>query len=398
MSQKISLATAVTVGMNAMIGAGIFSIPVALAIKAGPAGIITIILVSLGVWFMAGTLARLAELFPKNGSFYTYAKSWGGQTMGVIASYAYLIGLMIGMGLLVRLASYSLQYYYPNCSVLTLGVIILAGVLFLNSCGVKFSTLGQHILLILTVFPLLATILLCLTKLNFNYLTPFAPFGWLQVLAASRIVIFSYFGFEAITSLFEVVQNPDQNVPKATAYSVLLVALIYILFIGSIILAVPLNLFTSNSVPLATILLQIFPTATWLIQLIRLSIIISIIGTLHAMIWSSSNLLVSLTNNLESKFAKQLCQSNWFNHRTAVLLIGLLILSTFLTLNNIDMFFNLTAIFIVLAYGLSIAALLKIKTERNFRSLLKTYLGLGTTLVIIFFATEGLITEIVKLF
>lgn len=398
MSQKISLSTATIVSMNAMIGASIFTIPVALAIKTGPAGIITVLLVALGVWFMAGAFARLAKVFPKDGSFYTYAKSWGGHTAGVIASYAYLTGLMIALGLLIRLASYALQYYYPDYSVLTLGLVILAVVLFLNSCGIKVSALGQYILIVLTVFPLLATIFLCLAKLNLNYLTPFAPFGWLNILTASQIVIFSFFGFESITSLFGIVKNPEQNVPKATAYSVMLVALIYLLFIGSIILAVPLNLFTSASVPLATILLQIFPTATWLIQMISLSIIISIIGTIHAMIWSSSNLLVSLTNKLASPWAKQLCKNKWFNHRTAVLLIGLLILTTFLTLNNINMFFNLTALFIVLAYGLSIVALLKIKTERNFNSLIKTYLGLGTILAIIIFATAGLITEIAKLF
>lgn len=403
MSQKISLSTATIISMNAMIGASIFSIPVALAIKTGPAGIITILLVALGVWFMAGAFARLAKVFPKNGSFYTYAQSWGGHTTGVIASYAYLTGLMIALGLLVRLASYALQYYYPDYSVLTLGLIILTLILFLNSCGVKISAIGQYILIVLTIFPLLATIFLCLTKLNFSYLTPFAPFGWLNVLTASQIVIFSFFGFESITSLFGIVENPEQNVPKATAYSVSLVALIYLLFIGSIILAVPLNLFTSASVPLATILLQIFPTATWLIQMISLSIIVSIVGTIHAMIWSSSNLLISLTNNLESNFAKQLCKNKYFNHRAAVLLIGILILVTFLTLNNINMFFNLTALFIVFAYGLSIIALLKIKTEHNsnslnFNNLIKTYLGLGTVLVIIIFATAGLITEIAKLF
>ncbi len=70
-TQKIGLAVATIVGMNAMIGAGIFAVPAALASHVGPAGIITYAFVILAVWFMGSSIARLAQLFPQEGSFYT---------------------------------------------------------------------------------------------------------------------------------------------------------------------------------------------------------------------------------------------------------------------------------------------------------------------------------------
>ena len=71
---KIGVLTATIVGMNAMIGCGIFALPTAIGNYIGPAGIITTLLVAIAVWFMALSLARLAALFPQAGSFYIYAK------------------------------------------------------------------------------------------------------------------------------------------------------------------------------------------------------------------------------------------------------------------------------------------------------------------------------------
>ena len=51
-SNKIGVATAVIIGMNAMIGAGIFSIASLLSSKVGPAGILTYLFAFAAVWFI----------------------------------------------------------------------------------------------------------------------------------------------------------------------------------------------------------------------------------------------------------------------------------------------------------------------------------------------------------
>ena len=74
---KIGVATATITGMNAMIGSGIFTAPVAIGMYVGPAGIVAYLFVIVAVWFIAQSLARVAARFPEEGSFYTYAKQWG---------------------------------------------------------------------------------------------------------------------------------------------------------------------------------------------------------------------------------------------------------------------------------------------------------------------------------
>jgi len=397
-SSKIGLSTATIVGMNAMIGAGIFGIPVALSTDVGPAGIFTILLVSFGIYFMANSLARLASLYPEAGSFYIYAKQWGGHIMGVLSSYAYLIGLLIAMGLLSQMAGYNLQHYFPSYSAYSLGLITLVILVILNSIGVIFSEFGQQVLICCTVFPLLASTILCFTKANFSNLVPLAPHGWLNVLKATRVVIFSFFGFECAASLFSVVRHPEKNVPKALAYSLIIVSGIYMLFTSSIILSIPLELFNSTTIQLSSVLRQVFPNNKWLIEAIHLSTLSAIVGTIHSMIWSSSSLLVSLTGFLKNNFAKNLIKKNYLTNRSAVFLVGIAIFSSFTYLKSMNLFFCLTAIFIVFSYSTSMISLLTLKKEWKNKQNIKTIIGLCTATVIFSVALEGLVAEVTKLF
>ena len=391
---KIGVATATIIGMNAMIGSGIFTAPAAMAAYVGPAGILAYIFVVIAVLFIAQSLARLAQLFPEEGSFYVYTKQWGGHTMGLIASSAYFIGLLIAMGLLSQMAGLYLVHFFPMLSPYALGLIALAVLVILNMFGAVLSSLGQHILIVCTLFPLVAITIMCLTKFNFAYLTPFAPYGFENVLKATRIVIFGFFGFECASSLFNIVHEPAKNVPRALTYSILIVGTIYTLFIASIILSTPLNLFTDARIPVSETLSIIFPEHPWMINIIHFAILSAIIGTIHSMIWSSSNLLTLILKRVKSKTVSNLLANNIINNKTAVLLVGACISISYISLKSLNLFFSLTAIFIVFAYITSMIALLMIPSEWKSGRNIITILGIGTALLIFTFATQGFLVEL----
>lgn len=393
---KIGLATAIIIGMNAMIGLGIFAAPAVLASHVGPASILTYIFVIAAIWFMANSLARLAKLFPEEGSFYLYAKQWGGHIVGMIAIIGYCTGLFVGMGLLVRYIGSYLAYLFPAFSSLLLSTIVLALLVILNMFGVELSKLGQHILIILTVLPITTIILLCLSKANLTNLIPFAPYGFINVLKATRIVIFGFFGFECAASLFNIVKNPERNVPRALTYAILIVGTIYTLFVVSIILSIPANLLIDPYEPITDVLQKIFPGHTWLINVVHISILSAMIGTVHSMLWSSSHLLLLLVDKIKNPTLHKLYTLEILNQKTAVFIVGLLTGFAFISFENINLFFNITAIGIVLAYLLSMITLLTIPSEWKSRHNIKTIIGIITALIIFFFATEELITEILK--
>ncbi len=382
-NQKIGLATATIVGMNAMIGAGIFSVPAALGSFVGPAGIITYLFVIIAVWFMGSSMARLAQLYPEEGSFYTYASQWGGHYVGLLSAGAYLIGLIIAMGLLTQMAGQNLHEAFPQLNAYSWGLIVLIALIIFNLVGVTLSKIGQMVLICCTVFPILMTIIIGFMHGSVNNLTPFLPYGFTHIFTATNAVIFGFFGFECAASLFSVVENPRENVPKALRYSIILVGLLYLGFVGSIIYAVPHSYFTDPTISLRSILSIIVPNHPWLLHLIHFSVLSAILGTVHSMIWGSSSLLVSYCKKFKSPLN--------ISTRMAVCIIGICIFMTFSLLKNMNVFFSLTSIFLIFAFVSSMISLLLLPNEWKTGQNIKTILGLLTAFLIFYFAITGLL-------
>lgn len=384
-SDKIGVSTATIVGMNAMIGAGIFALPFMLATSVGPAGILSLAFVAGAVWFMAQSFARVAQLYPQEGSFYTYARQWGGHTAGIAASGSYILGLLIAMGLLAHSAGDHLAHSFPLYTAKTWGLITLGGLTLLNMMGVSLSELGQQILIVCTVFPLIGTTAMCLTKANLANLTPFAPKGAMSILDATRYAAFGFFGFEASASLFSIIENPEKNLPRALTYSLIAVATLYLAFVAALILAVPLHLFAEYPGPVANSLSHVFPNQKWVLTAIHISSLSAILGTLHSMIWASGALLLSFIKKLRLETTQRLVAHGVLNGTTSVLLIGLGIYTSFANLEN-KMFFNFTALFLLIAYCLSMATLFTLKKEWESGQNYITLAGFACASLIAYFA------------
>jgi len=393
-STKIGVITATIVGMNAMIGAGIFSVPAALGAYVGPAGLLTYAFVILAVWFMGSSMARLAQLYPQEGSFYTYAYQWGGHTAGILAAGAYLLGLIIAMGLLIQITGDYLHVTLTQLSPFMLSLIALIALVILNSVGVSLSQAGQMILICCTVLPILLTTVMCMLKGSITNFSPFMPYGWANVFTASKQVVFGFFGFEAAASLFKVVENPQKNVPKALMYAIALVGILYMLFVGSIIFAVPLQFFTDPKIPLSQILKIIFPENPWLLGIIHFSILSAILGTVHSMIWSSSELLVAYLKKFENISLQNLIKNKIINQRSAVMIIGACIFITFASVKSMNLFFSFTDTFIIFAFIMAMITLLKDKKSWLSPQTIKTILGLLTACIIFYIAAKGIFIEL----
>jgi len=392
-SGKIGVFTATITGMNAMIGSGIFTAPAALAASVGPAAILTYLFVVTAIWFMAQSISKVASLFPEEGSFYAYAKHWGGHIIGVAAASSYIIGLTLALAILTHVAGRYLHVLIPSIDPKILGFLAFGALIILNMFGAALSQLGQRILIATTIFPILTIIIMCLTKANTSLLKPFTPYGWYSVASTARIVVFAFFGFESAASLYNLVKNPKKNVPRALTFSMALVGVLYILFVGALVIAVPLSFFSSPTAPLTEALGQVFPNSGWIIGIIHLAILSAILGTIHSIIWGSSNLFMSLMKKLESPISKRLVSSRALNIQTSVLLIGIASFASFSTIRNLDLFFDFTAIFLVAAYVSAMITLLTMKKEWKSGQNIKTLLGIGTALLIMTFALQDVVKQ-----
>jgi len=172
----------------------------------------------------------------------------------------------------------------------------------------------------------------------------------------------------------------------------------YIIFIFSILLAAPQALLNVPDQPITDIIRVVFPGHNVLINILHISILSAIIGTVHSMIWSSSHLLLSLIDKIKNPRLHNLRTKGILNAKTSVIIIGLLMGVAFLTLQNVNLFFYITALSIVFAYLLSMITLLIRKSEWKSGNNIKTLIGFSTALTIFYFAAQGLATELFKLF
>lgn len=394
---KIGLISATIICMNAMIGVGIFTTPAKLAVTVGPAGILTYLFSIVAVLFMALSLARLAKVFPQEGSFYNYAKQWGGHYMGLLAAASYVLGIIIALGLLTRIASQYFHQFIPAISVESFGLIIVGIIALLNIAGMRIMQTGQIILLSCTLFALFSIIALCFSNADYNNLIPFMPHDWTSILESVSAAVFSFLGFESATSLYSIVKNPEKNVSKAIVFSLLIVGLIYLAFIGSIILAIPQNTFTSADMTISQAMIKAFGKSNLILNLTKLisvAILTAICGVLQSVMYSSASLTFSLFKNLDNKFANFIVKSR-YGFGIIILIISLLTIFNFFNLKSMGLFFNLTSIFIMFAFIMAILALYFKDNSKKLKDKIIVYLGLITSTLIFVNAIIGFLKEII---
>lgn len=379
-THHIGLAAAIMVGMNAMIGAGIFSLPSALVVGVGPLAILAYGCVTLLVMCMAFALSQVATAAPRSGTFFEYTRLWAGRTGGLLCAALYIIGLTVALGLLAQITGSYIASYVSQVSTDIIATIVVLCVAALVCAGSKANKLGQLILLILTLVPMAIIALLSLSTASRANLVPFAPYGWSALIPAFKLIVFGFFGFEAIPALARYMRDPKKTIGPAIVGSVAGVGLIYCAFVAAIIIGLPAALFTRPDLPLSDVLAAQFPTLPWIVEFVRVSIIITIIGTIHAMLWSISELISSCSAEI---MRKPLTTTH------AVYLCTASIIACIWSITSIDLFFSITALCITVAYAASIVPLIT-TLRRTSRDLIVGIMGLAAACIIIFCALDGL--------
>lgn len=357
---KISLFVATIIGLNAMIGAGILTMPAALSAQAGPAGMLSFVLAALVVLCMSYAFSRLTINRPSQAWSYDYTAQWAGHSAGMIVAACYLIGIIVGMGFLIQQAGIWAQAILPGPDWL-LGAVLHVVLIGLVIAGARASTLGQYGIAVIMIASLFVTAGLCLTRFDVQRLIPFAPHGVTPILLATPKAMFAMLGFESVISLFTIVRDPDKNVPRAAVAAVVIVALIYLFFIGSVLVSIPQNLLSGGThVTLATVMTQFMPEYGFASHLIWLGGFFCIIGTLHSMIWSGNVLFYECLEH--AKHGQRLRDGLLQDKRIGVILIGGLMLLVGLTMSS-DVVLDLAVAAVAVSYVASIIGLLKVRRE-----------------------------------
>lgn len=280
LSKILGFRDLVSLGIAAIVGAGIFSTIGLASYNGGPAVSLLFVFVAFACVFTALSYAQFASTVPVSGSAYTYAYVAFGELFAWIIGWAlvleyavsnmvvaiswsqYFVSMLEGFGIILpkwmtMAPAYALE---ANEKMLQVGVEHLEGiervafqayqtaprigdvpiifdmpaglitvlVTALVYIGIKESQRASNIMVIIKVGIILAVILGGAFFVKPDNWTPFAPNGVKGVLSGVAAVFFAFIGFDSISTTAEECKNPQRDLPRAMIACLLICTILYV--------------------------------------------------------------------------------------------------------------------------------------------------------------------------
>lgn len=278
MKRTLGAGDLIMLAIGAVIGAGIFSsLGTAAAGEirngeiirygAGPALVLSFVLLGAVCALAALCYAELASMIPQAGSAYAYSYATLGEIVAWIVGWAlileytvgnvavaiswsgYFVSLLTGMG--INLPEYLTHGYWvvtassdpaihglldtaPRIAGIPLLVnlpafMIVVAVTLLLLRGAKESVRANTIMVILKLAVLTLFVVIGSMHIDPANYKPFAPNGFTGIHQGAAIVFFAYIGFDAISTAAEETKNPQRNMPIGILAGLAICTVIYVI-------------------------------------------------------------------------------------------------------------------------------------------------------------------------
>lgn len=237
---KLGFWSIVLLGINSIIGSGIFLLPNKAYSLVGPGSIVVIIFDMILVLSIALCFAEASGMFKKNGGPYVYAKEAFGEFVGFEVGFMKWAIAIIAWAAMASAFVQALGRIFPVAQDPTIkNIIIIAMIASLgvvNILGVSLSKVLNNVITLGKLIPLFLFIAVGIFFINGDNFVPMFPTGHsgeINFAAASLLMFYAFTGFESIAVAAEDMENPEKNIPRATILVMLIVSLIYILILVS---------------------------------------------------------------------------------------------------------------------------------------------------------------------
>jgi APA family basic amino acid/polyamine antiporter len=264
----------VTLGIGAVIGAGIFVLTgQAAANYAGPGIVFSFILAGIACAFAGLCYAEFAAMIPICGSAYTYGYATLGELLAWIIGWdlileymfaastvavgwsGYVVSFLKDMGIVIpaqfTLAPYKhvapadagwnvwrlfTEGWTSTGAVLNVpAMVIVAVITILLVLGIKESANFNNVIVAIKVSVILTFLAVGVCYLNSANWDPFVPvaegpgkYGWGGVLRAAGVIFFAYIGFDAVSTAAQEARNPQRDMPIGILGSLAICTVIYV--------------------------------------------------------------------------------------------------------------------------------------------------------------------------
>ena len=297
LKKSISFSVLVLLAINAIIGTGIFFVPGIAARIAGPASIVSWILVAILALLVAACFAELVSMFPKAGGVYEYTKQAFGEFGGFMVGW---ISWIVANVTIAMLSIGCLEYLavFIDMSHITKTILALLIVLSVNFVSFRGIDLSVKVLLVFSIITIMSLWTLMswgiyyfdVSKLQFLDIFP-----KVSIVIAMVYILETFFGWETVANLAEETKDAANVIPKVMMISTIAVIILAIGVVSVALGAVPYEVLASSSAPLTDVAEVIMGSSGALI--ISALIFLNIFGGAAAWIITAPRLIFALARD-----------------------------------------------------------------------------------------------------
>lgn len=272
LKRTLSAMNLMSLGIGAIIGAGIFVLTGAAAANyAGPSIALSFVAGGIACAFAGLCYAEMASTVPIAGSAYTYAYATMGEFVAWIIGWdlileyslgattvaigwsGYVVSFLKDLGIVIpdSLSKAPLAYdavshtWSQTGAIINIpAMLIIAMVTCLLVIGIQESASVNNVIVVLKVAIVLIFIVAGIGFVSTaNWVTPanpagnfippgtgnFGEFGWSGILRGAGVVFFAYIGFDAVSTAAQEAKNPQKDMPVGIMGSLIICTILYVL-------------------------------------------------------------------------------------------------------------------------------------------------------------------------
>ena len=319
----------VTLGIGAVIGAGIFVITGQAAAQfAGPAILISFVIAGIACALAGLCYSEFASMIPIAGSAYTYSYATLGELVAWIIGWDLILEYAFGAATVavgwsghLRAFCHDLGIHVPDMPTTDatvfglpihlrydyIGFLIIAAITAILVVGIKESANFTTTIVFLKVgvvcvFIALAAAFLWAHNGQPNHWHPFIPpntgergaFGWSGIMRGAGVVFFAYIGFDAVSTAAQEARNPKRDMPIGILVSLVICTALYILVSGLLTRIVP---YTQLNVPDPVVVGMRATGHPWATVLVEIGALLGLATVMLVMLLGQSRVFYSMSKD-----------------------------------------------------------------------------------------------------
>lgn len=367
--KEVGFKAMVFLAINSIIGSGLFFLPSIGARYAGPASILSWMLIGTIAVLMSFIFAELVSMYPKAGGVFEFANHAFSEFTSFMAGWISWLVANVTISMLIVGAIHYIMPVEALATKITLSVVILLFFNLVSYFGMKTSKVILLVFSFLTIIIPAVIILFGLPHVNFSNFSPFFVFPFHSIFIAMFFISETFIGWEAITFLSEEAKNPEKIVPKAMIIATVFIVILCLSLVFVSLGTINWSVFSQTDTPFTMLSEHIFGSSV----VVNYLIFAIIIGSAAAWIISTPRLLLGMAR--EELFLKSCKLIHWKHKTPYISIIFQTLISFFVILIGLGDYIALLSLllpFVMILYTIVLVTFIKLRltsyVNRPFRS------------------------------